>query len=640
MGIREDIAILLVEDAVTMRKIEVKALRALGFANVTEAEDGRAAQEILRRPGQRFDLVISDWNMPNLGGYDLLVWMRQQEDFQTLPFLMATGQSDRSQAQAALEAGANGLIAKPFGAGELKEKMEEAMGQCQSGGRPTATASGPQMGASGKVRLRLAHIQITDHLILGVLKHWIEKGEVTPQHFELETQCLPGWNQVQQALEAGTVDGACILAPIAMELFHFGAAIKVVLFAHRGGSICVRSRQGAYAEPYQDFFRRRSFLIPHKLSVHHLLTHMFFEGVGLKASQGKGPEVEVNLEVVAPIDMPEFLKDNEDSCGFMVAEPLGTKAIAAGIADLQFLSGELWANHPCCVVAIRDDFAEPHRKAVYELTELLVKAGKFIEKRPDTAAEIAVAFLDPGKKLGLKVPVLKNVLREPQGIKTGDLYPAKEDLNRMQRYLHDKMGIGALVDLDQLVDLRYADAACAGQARMAATLMSPGEAMGQLLCPRGQEADAAKSMLAKEGRYLTFKLGPQEFGINILKIKEIVKMMAFVKVHQAPAYAKGVLNLRDRVVPIIDLRAKLGMEEIAYHDRSCIVIVETEHEAETRRMGVVVDSVSEVVTFKAAEIEGPSSLGLGAGIDTRCLLGLAKSGPQVKILLDIDQTLR
>ena len=73
------------------------------------------------------------------------------------------------------------------------------------------------------------------------------------------------------------------------------------------------------------------------------------------------------------------------------------------------------------------------------------------------------------------------------------------------------------------------------------------------------------------------------------------------------------------------------------HDRSCIVIVETEHEAESRRKGLV-DSVSEVLTFKAAEIEGPSSL--GAGIDTRCLLGLAKSGSQVKILLDIDQTLR
>ena len=75
-----------------------------------------------------------------------------------------------------------------------------------------------------------------------------------------------------------------------------------------------------------------------------------------------------------------------------------------------------------------------------------------------------------------------------------------------------------------------------------------------------------------------------------------------------------------------------------HHDRSCIVIVETKHEAETKRKGVVVDSVSEVLTFKAAEIEGPSSL--GAGIDTRCLLGLAKSGSQVKILLDIDQTLR
>ncbi len=634
MSIPEDIKILLVEDAVTMRKIEINTLRTIGFKNVIEAGDGKIAVDILQDQGE-INLVISDWNMPNMGGYELLVWMRQQEKFRNTPFLMATGQSDRGQAKTAMDAGANGLIAKPFGAAELKEKMEEAMGVKKAKG-PAADV-GPQMASSGKVRLRMAHIQITDHLVLGVLKHWIDKGEVVPKHFELETQCLPGWNPVQKALETGSVDGAFILAPIAMDLFNYGTPIKLVLFAHRSGSIFVRSQQGEYVEPYPNFFRKRSFLIPHKMSVHHMLTHMFFEGVGLKSSLEKGDDVDVNLEVVAPINMPDFLKDNAEACGFMVAEPIGTKSIAAGIAELQFLSNELWSNHPCCVVTIRDDFTEQHRDAVYELTELLVKAGKYIEKRPDTAAEIAVTFLDPDKKLGLKVPVLKNVLREPQGIKTGDLYPSREDLDKMQHYMHSTMGIGALVDLDRFVDTQYAEAACAGMARVASSFMHSNAVINKILKPKSEVGGAMKSMLAREGRYLTFMLNNQEFGVNILKVKEIIKMMDFVKVHQAPSYAKGVINLRERVIPIIDLRSKLGMAEIQYNDRSCIVIVESEFHEESKQIGVVVDAVSEVMSFKAAEIEEPPSF--GASIDTSYILGMAKAGTKVKILLDIDQAL-
>jgi len=634
MSIPEDIKILLVEDAVTMRKIEINTLKSIGFKNVIEAGDGKIATEILQEQGA-VDLVISDWNMPNMGGYELLIWMRQQDTFKDIPFLMATGQSDRGQAKTAMEAGANGLIAKPFGAAELKEKMEEAMGVKKAAAQ--AADAGPQIADSGKVRLRMAHIQITDHLILGVLKHWIEKGEIVPKHFELETQCLPGWNPVQNALETGAVDGAFILAPIAMDLFNYGMPIKLVLFAHRSGSIFVRSHQGEYAEPYQNFFRKRSFLIPHKMSVHHMLTHMFFEGVGLKSSLEKGADVDVNLEVVAPVNMPEFIKDNAEACGFMVAEPIGTKSIAAGIADLQFLSNELWANHPCCVVTMRDDFTEQHQDAVYELTALLVKAGKFVESRPDTAAEIAVAFLDPEKKLGLKVPVLKNVLKEPQGIKTGDLFPSKEDLDKMQHYMHNTMGIGALVDLDRFVDTQYAEAACAGMARVTSSFMHSSAVINKILRPKSEEGGVSKSMLAREGRYLTFTLSNQEFGVNILKVKEIIKMMDFVAVHQAPSYAKGVINLRDRVIPIIDLRCKLGMAEGEYNDRSCIVIVESEFHQQSKQIGVVVDAVSEVMSFKAAEIEEPPSF--GASIDTNYILGMAKAGTKVKILLDIDQAL-
>ena len=149
----------------------------------------------------------------------------------------------------------------------------------------------------------------------------------------------------------------------------------------------------------------------------------------------------------------------------MVAEPLGTKAIAGGIADLQFLTSELWEGHPCCVFAVEEELVNEHADAMQELTEMLVYAGKFIDQKPALAAEIAVTFLDPDRSLGLKVPLLKNVLTEPKGIKTGDLYPVKADLDRIQKYMHHEMGIGNIVDLDKFVDLRFADKSCPPSAK-------------------------------------------------------------------------------------------------------------------------------------------------------------------------------
>jgi ABC-type nitrate/sulfonate/bicarbonate transport system substrate-binding protein len=250
---------------------------------------------------------------------------------------------------------------------------------------------------NGKLRLKMAHIQITDHLILGVLKHLLDSGELEARHFALEPQCQPGWNPVQSSLEDGSVDGALILAPIAMDLFGHGIPIQLVLLAHKNGSICVRSRKRTFSYPFEDGFRNTAFFIPHKMSVHHMLAHLFFRKIGLNPGMVGEGQSDVNFEVVAPVRMQEFLETQNHDSGFMVAEPLGTKAIAGGVADLQFLSSELWENHPCCVVALRRELIDTHPEAVQELVSFLVEAGRFIEKKPEWAAEIVVAFLDPKK---------------------------------------------------------------------------------------------------------------------------------------------------------------------------------------------------------------------------------------------------
>ncbi|MBF0523715.1 MAG: chemotaxis protein CheW [Deltaproteobacteria bacterium] len=632
------IKILLVEDTAIMRKIEINTLKSLGYENIIEAVDGNdAIARLQAEPG--IDLIISDWNMPNKDGYELLRWVRANDRLKQIPFLMATGEGDKKQEQKAVDAGVSSFIGKPFNPDELKTKIEEALG-LRKVEEVSEEEKGPRTSASGKVRLKMAHIQITDHLILGVVKHLIDKGELSPKTFDLEIQCMPGWNPVKQALERGTVDMACVLAPMAMDLYSVGTPIKLILLTHRNGSIFVRNRLGEYREPFQNFFRGKQFFIPHKMSIHHMLAHMFFSKIGLKPGAIGEAGVEVGFEVVPPIKMPEFLNGNAGAGGFMVAEPIGTKAIASGIAELQFLSSELWKNHPCCVVAARDDFIGPYTDAVYEFSEMLVQAGKFIEKKPDTAAEIAVSFLDPNKNLGLKVPLLKNVLTEAQGIKTGDLFPSIDDLDRIQKYMYHDMGIGSLIDLEKFVDLQFAETVCRDR-KVSAQVSVPANMDGLTLdiLQRGGTAaeQTSKAMLNKEGKYLTFSLGRQEFGIDILKVKEIIGMAPIRTIPQAPPYIKGVVNLRGKVISVMDLRLKFGMEELPYTDRTCIIVLEVDGTGRAAQVGIAVDAVSEVRDIKAAEIEETPSF--GAKVKTNAILAMAKIDGGVKILLDIDKVI-
>jgi len=149
---------------------------------------------------------------------------------------------------------------------------------------------------------------------------------------------------------------------------------------------------------------------------------------------------------------------------------------------------------------------------------------------------------------------------------------------------------------------------------------------------------AVKAAANREGKYLTFALAGEEYGIGILKVKEIIGLMAITTVPQTPGYVKGVINLRGKVIPVADLRLKFGMEAMAYTDRTCIIVVEIKGADSTIRMGIVVDSVSEVLNIKAADIEDTPNF--GGKLNTAFILGMAKTNGSVKILLDIDRVFR
>lgn len=148
---------------------------------------------------------------------------------------------------------------------------------------------------------------------------------------------------------------------------------------------------------------------------------------------------------------------------------------------------------------------------------------------------------------------------------------------------------------------------------------------------------AIRVMAEKEGKHLTFSLANEEFGIGILKIREIIGMMSITTVPQTPEFVKGVVNLRGKVIPVIDLRLRFGMETVDYNERTCIIVVEIEAARGSVTIGVVVDSVSEVLNIVAEDIEDTPSF--GTNLQTDYILGMAKSEGSVKILLDIDRIL-
>jgi len=149
---------------------------------------------------------------------------------------------------------------------------------------------------------------------------------------------------------------------------------------------------------------------------------------------------------------------------------------------------------------------------------------------------------------------------------------------------------------------------------------------------------AVKVMANREGKYLTFTLADEEYGIGLLKIKEIIGMMPVTTVPQTPDFVKGVINLRDKVIPVIDLRLRFGMESIDYTDRTCIIVVEIQGTIQTVQIGIVVDSVSEVLNVKGEEVEDTPTF--GTKLNTDYILGMAKIEGGVKILLDIDRVLK
>ncbi len=136
------------------------------------------------------------------------------------------------------------------------------------------------------------------------------------------------------------------------------------------------------------------------------------------------------------------------------------------------------------------------------------------------------------------------------------------------------------------------------------------------------------------GKYLTFSLEAETYGIPIKTVREIIGMQEITHVPKTKEYIKGVMNLRGKIIPVIDFRLKLEMEEKAYNDRTCIIVLEVHQNGNKRLLGIVVDAVTEVRNFQKEELEAP---GYNTQIEGDLLLGLGKSNDKVIMMINIEK---
>jgi purine-binding chemotaxis protein CheW len=148
-------------------------------------------------------------------------------------------------------------------------------------------------------------------------------------------------------------------------------------------------------------------------------------------------------------------------------------------------------------------------------------------------------------------------------------------------------------------------------------------------------APAAGHPAAAPGKYLTFTLGGESYGVPVLAVRQIIRICPITPVATMPPHVRGVINLRGKVIPVVDLRLRFGLPATAEHDRTCIVITQVAAASGgTRPYGVIVDGVDEVAHFAAADIEPAPDF--GGAIDARFITGMAKAASGVKVLVDLD----
>jgi NitT/TauT family transport system substrate-binding protein len=301
-------------------------------------------------------------------------------------------------------------------------------------------------------KLRVGYLPIIDHLILGITKFKAENKLEGAGFPELELNKMMGWNEVGNALLAGNIDIAFMIAPYAMDIYFAKKNIKLILLSHRNGSIIVTNKK-ANINSIADF-KNKTVLIPYQSSMHHIIFHKLMQSEGMEIGMGK----DVVTEVVAPGQIPMIIEyDTEGQiAGYIVAEPWGTVVVNAGHGEILRLSKDIIPSHACCAIIARDEIIASQPDAVQMLVNSLVKSGLTLQPNLSGSIKIATQFLNQEES------VIRTVLEDQGRVTTDKLMPSLTEMDFMQNYLIDTVSIPSLsgkIDMDKFVDLRFATAA-------------------------------------------------------------------------------------------------------------------------------------------------------------------------------------
>ncbi len=289
--------------------------------------------------------------------------------------------------------------------------------------------------ANTKARLRIGHLPITDHLLV------LAAAREQFRNLDLEPVKFSSWPDVSEALKAGAIDGAFLLTPIGLTLRKRGVPVKVVLLGHRNGSV-ITVKTGDEIQRIDDL-KGRTIAIPSPFSTHNLLLRK------LLTEQGIDPNSEVKLLDMAPPEMPVALATGRID-GYIVAEPFGAQAEFQKVGKVLTLSKDIWPDHICCVLNLRESVINTYPEAVQELVDGMQRTARFIQQDPVAAARASVKYL------GQKAEVVEFVLTKPAGRLTFNrLQPEIADFAATQELMLKFNVAKEKVDLASYLDTRF-----------------------------------------------------------------------------------------------------------------------------------------------------------------------------------------
>jgi NitT/TauT family transport system substrate-binding protein len=287
-----------------------------------------------------------------------------------------------------------------------------------------------------KVNLKIGYLPITDHLLMiAGEREQFKSVNIQPTKFS-------SWPEISEALKVGAIDGAFLLTPISLTLRQKGVPIKVVLLGHRNGSVITVKNSGEINK-IEDL-KGKTIAIPSPFSTHNLLLRKVL------TEKHIDPVKDLKIIDMAPPEMVNALATGRIH-GYIVAEPFGAQAEAQKVGKILTLSKDIWHDHICCVLNLRESVINSHPEAVQELVSGLSRTATFIEANPAQAAKIST------KILGQKAEIIEKVLTTPRDrLSFLNLVPNKADFAATQDYMI-KFGVAKeRVDLVHYLDDRFA----------------------------------------------------------------------------------------------------------------------------------------------------------------------------------------